>query len=296
MVRIKNHGRSVSVIIGAGLVILTGIFLSQCRAAEKKSTKPAATSRPAIRPAKIGRVRFIRLKHAGKGWDVNMGHGFDYNLLLKFKEITSIPIADNTEFKEISRLARFRPGKAPPFVYMTGRGKIPLSSVEKKILRNYCLVEGGMILADSAGGHFDRSFVAMCKQLFPDKKLVTVPNDDPLYTEPFTFPKGAPLLWHHTNKRPQGIKHNGAWVVYYHSGDMGDAWKTGHSGASKVLADRAYKLGINIMYYTFTQYLNKHHPGPTTRPTTKPARPTSMPHRKPLPEKTGTSLDAIDKL
>jgi len=214
-----------------------------------------------------GRVRFIRLKYGGGGdsWKVNMGHGFDYNLLLKFNEITGFKIADDTEYKEISRLARFRKGKAPPFVYMTGRSGISLSSRELKILRDYCLVEGGMILGDNAGGRFDHSFRAMCKRLFPGKQLVDVPDDDPLYCEPFLFPNGAPQLWHHTNTnsyRPQGIKHEGAWVVYYHPGDMGDAWKTGHSGSSKALTDRAYKLGINIIYYTFTRYLNKHHPPP----------------------------------
>jgi len=210
------------------------------------------------------RVRFIRLKYNGSStWNVNMGYGYDYNLLLKFNEITGFKIADNTEYKEISRLARFRKGKAPPFVYMTGRGGISLSSRELKTLRNYCLVEGGMILADSAGGHFDHSFRSICKRLFPGKQLVDVPDDDPLYREPFLFPNGAPPLWHHNNRyRPQGIKHEGTWVVYYHSGDMGDAWRTGHSGSSKAVSDRAYKLGINIMYYTFTRYLNKHHPPP----------------------------------
>jgi len=210
------------------------------------------------------RVRFIRLKYNGSNtWNVNMGYGYDYNLLLKFNEITGFKIADNTEYKEISRLARFRKGKAPPFVYMTGRGGISLSNSEYKILRNYCLVEGGLILADSAGGHFDNSFRSICKRLFPGKQLVDVPDDDPLYREPFLFPNGAPPLWHHNNRyRPQGIKHEGTWVVYYHSGDMGDAWRTGHSGSSKAVTDRAYKLGINIMYYTFTRYLNKHHPPP----------------------------------
>ncbi len=212
------------------------------------------------------RVRFIRLKYnGGRDWDVNMGYGYDYNLLLEFSKRTGFKIADNTEYKEVSRLARFRKGKAPPFVYMAGRGGISLSSRDMKILRDYCLVEGGLILADSAGGHFDHSFRSMCKRVFPGKQLVDVPDDDPLYSEPYLFPNGAPLLWHHTRgndtRRPQGIKHEGTWVVYYHPGDMGDAWKTNPDG-SKALSDRAYKLGINVIYYTFTRYLNKHYPPP----------------------------------
>jgi hypothetical protein len=213
---------------------------------------------------KGARVQFIRLKYNGSGntWNINQGHGGDYNMLLEFSKLTGFKIAGNTEYKEISRLARYRKGKAPPFVYMTGRGGISLSSSEIKTIRNYCLVEGGMLVADSAGGHFDRSFRSICKRIFPGKQLVDVPDDDSLYREPFIFPNGAPLLWNHGNTRPMGIKHEGAWVVYYHSGDMLDAWRTGNSGASKALVNRAYKLGVNIMYYTFTRYLNKHHPPP----------------------------------
>jgi len=198
-----------------------------------------------------------------------MGRGGDYNLLLKFKEITGLNIADNTEHKEISRLVRFRKGRAPPFVYMTGRGGISLSAGDMNILRYYCLVEGGMIFADCAGGSFDRSFHLMCRRLFPDKQLAGIPDDDPLYKNPFSFPNGAPRLWGRGASRPMGIKHKGRWVVYYHPGRMGDAWKTGHSGASQAVANQAYKLGINVMYYSFTRYLNKHHPKPTTQPAKK---------------------------
>ena len=207
------------------------------------------------------RVRFIRLKYDGGKWDVNMGHGADYNLLLEFHKLTGFDIAPGTEYKEISRLARFRKGKAPPFVYMAGRGGIRISSREAKILRDYCLVEGGMIVADNAGGYFDRSFREMCRRVFPGKQLVDIPDDDPLYCEPFSFPNGSPPLWHHDNVyRPLGIRHEGRWAVFYHAGDMGDAWKTGHSGSSRAVSQRAYKLGINIMYYTFTRYLDRHHP------------------------------------
>jgi len=208
------------------------------------------------------RVRWIRLKYNGDNWNWNMGHGADYNMLLYFNKITGFKIAPNTEFKEIERLARFRKGKAPPFVYMTGTGRIHISARQARVLNRYCLEEGGMIVADSAGGHFESYFFRMCRQVFgPGKPLVDIPDDDPLYREPYAFPNGAPPLWHHHGRyRPLGIKHEGRWVVFYHPGDMGDAWKTGHSGASQTIASRAYRLGINIMYYTFTRYLEKHHP------------------------------------
>jgi len=205
-------------------------------------------------------VRFIRLRYSGGNWDWNSGHGGDYNMLLYFHKITGFKIAGNTEFKDVARLARFRKGKAPPFVYMTGTGRIHLNSRDTKVLRDYCLVEGGLIFGDAASPTFHHYFAHMCRTVFPGKPLVDIPDDDPIFREPFSFPNGAPPLWHHGGHRALGIKHEGRWVVFYHPGDMGDAWKTGHSGASDAVAQRALKLGINIMYYTFTRYLAKHHP------------------------------------
>jgi hypothetical protein len=245
-------------------------IMSDIDAATDEPHTPGAEARsirPSTRPAR-NVVRFIRLKYDGSSsWDVNMGRGFDHNLLLKFNEITGFPVAADTEWKGIARLPRFRKGKAPPFVYITGRGTIELSSREVKILRDYCLEEGGLILADNDGGFFERSFQAVCKRVFPDKKLTDIPDDDPVYREPFVFPKGAPRLWAQGGgTRPMGLRHQGRLIVFYHPGRMGYAWKSGHSGAAEVVADRAYKLGVNIIYYTFTRYLDKHYAEPETRP------------------------------
>ena len=52
---------------------------------------------------------------------------------------------------------------------------------------------------------------------------------------------------------------DGRWLVYYHPGDVNDAWKDGHSGASAEVADQAYKLGVNVMFYAFNQYYRRHY-------------------------------------
>jgi hypothetical protein len=51
------------------------------------------------------------------------------------------------------------------------------------------------------------------------------------------------------------MKYQGRWVVFYHQGDVNDAWKTGHSGVSDAMANQAYKLGVNVMNYAFNQYM-----------------------------------------
>ncbi len=206
------------------------------------------------------RVRFIRLEYSGGDWDQDMGADADYNLLLKFNEyFPSFKVAENTEHRPIKQLRRFPAHKAPPFVFITGRGGISVSAHDVETLRWYCLQEGGMIFADNGGGHFDRSFRALAKKAFPRLTWIDIPNDDVIFRIPNTFPNGAPPLWHHSGTRAMGLKYKGRWVVFYHQGDLNDAWKTGHSGASDDLADQAYRLGINVINYSFNQYMNFHH-------------------------------------
>jgi hypothetical protein len=57
--------------------------------------------------------------------------------------------------------------------------------------------------------------------------------------------------------RAMGVKHRDRWVVFYHPGDMNDAWKTGRSDLAPELAQQSLDLGINIVFYSFTQYLEK---------------------------------------
>jgi hypothetical protein len=204
------------------------------------------------------KIRFIRLKYSGGNWDLDMGKDSDYNMLLKIRDATGFRIADNTEAIEISDLRRFPKRQAPPFVFITGQGNINANSKEIAALRWYLLEEGGMIFADNAGGNFNASFRALMRRIVPDKEWIDISNDDILYQHPFIFPNGAPPLWHHSGYRALGMKHNGRWIVFYHQGDIHDAWKTGGSGASEELREQAFKMGINVINYAFTQYLSQH--------------------------------------
>jgi hypothetical protein len=203
------------------------------------------------------RVRFIRLRYDGGDWDQDMGYGSDYNMLLKFRELTTFNVWHETESIRIADLLRFPRKRAPPFVYLTGglKGRMAVSQGEVKALRKYCTELGGMIFADNGGGNFDPAFRELVRRVFPDLQLVEVAYDDVIFQRPYGFPKGAPPLWHHSGNRALGMKYQGRWVVFYHQGDVNDAWKTGHSGVSDAMANQAYKLGVNVMNYAFNQYM-----------------------------------------
>lgn len=202
-------------------------------------------------------VRFFRIKHGGPGWDDGMDEvsRADMNFLDEFKKVTGFKIARSPDARTIAQLRNFDKGFAPPFLYLTGAGSIPVSSSDVKTLREY-LIDGGMLFADAGSPQFHESFKALMAVVFPDRQLVTIADDDPIFQTPFAFPNGAPPLWHHGGNRALGVKHLNRWAVFYHPGDLNDAWKTGASGMSRDLADASYKLGVNIVYYSFTNYLD----------------------------------------
>jgi hypothetical protein len=204
------------------------------------------------------RVRFIRLEYGGGDWDQDMGAGADHNVLIELYKATGFKIADDTESIPIRQLRRFPEDRAPPFVFITGRGRINVSAADVKTLRWYCLEEGGMIFADNGGGSFNHHFRRLMQRVFPNKPWVDIANDDGIFQQPYIFPNGAPPMWSHSGRRAMGIKHQGRWVVFYHQGDLNDAWVDGHNGVNKNVAQQAYKIAFNVMVYAFNQYTSIH--------------------------------------
>jgi len=203
------------------------------------------------------KIRFIRLDHGGPGWDDGMDDsGADINFLRAFADATGFDkIAKEGESHRIALLAKYPDDGFPPFVFLTGeRSMGNVSSSDQKILREYCL-GGGMLIADAGSAEFDQSFRRFIAQVFPDKPLLDISDDDMLFQLPYGFPNGAPPFWHHGGRRALGIKHEGRWVVFYHPGDMNDAWKSpGYSDVTPEMREQAMQLGINLVYYAFNQW------------------------------------------
>jgi hypothetical protein len=202
------------------------------------------------------KVRLIRLEHGGRGWDDGMDsrQRADLNFLDEFRKLTGFNVTTKTESHRMALLARYPKGYAPPFVFMTGEGDIGVTERDVTALRDY-LLGGGMLFADCSSPRFHQSFCALMARTLPGEPLQPIADDDIIFQIPFTFPNGAPPFWHHGGTRALGIKHKGRWAVFYHPGDMHDAWKTGKSGMRADLADEAVQLGVNVVYYSFTHYL-----------------------------------------
>jgi hypothetical protein len=116
-------------------------------------------------------------------------------------------------------------------------------------------MEGGMIFADCGGPAFNNSFRSLADSLIPGGRLVQIADDDPIFQRPFNLPNGAPPLWHHGGYKCMGVKYQGRWAIFYHPGDLKDAFRTGNSGLEASIVRSAEQTGINVISYAFTNYL-----------------------------------------
>ena len=203
------------------------------------------------------KIRFIRLEHNGAGWDDGMDESnADINFLRAFAEATGFKkIANKGESHSIALLKKYPKDGFPPFVFLTGNGNMGnVSKDDKKILRDYCL-NGGMLIADAGSVQFHNSFMPFIRDVFPDKPLIDIADDDMLYQVPYTFPDGAPPFWRLGGTRALGIKHEGRWIAFYHPGDMNGAWKSpGYTDVTPEMREAAMNLGVNLVYYSFNQW------------------------------------------
>jgi len=201
-----------------------------------------------------GKVRFIRLEYAGGDWDQDMGVGADLNLLIEYGVRTGHKVAEQTESRTVGQLKNFAKGKSPPVVYMTGQRSISMSKSEVAVLREYLIDKHGMIFADNGGSRgWHSQFFNLMRKVLPNVEPVRVPLDDQIHRVPYAIPF-LPYVAPHGGKDAWGWKVDGRWVVYYHPGDIGDAWADGHAGVKREVWEACYQLGINVLFYGHAEY------------------------------------------
>jgi hypothetical protein len=200
-----------------------------------------------------GKVRLIRLEYDGGDWNLNFGIGGDANMLMEYGLLTQQKVADKSESIRISQLASFPRDKSPPVVFLTGQGSLSASNNEIKLLREYLIDKHGLLFASSGSHHFHNQFIAFMNRVLPEVRPVSVPLDDSIHRVPFAIPS-LPYVVPHGGKEPLGWSTDGRWLVYYHPGDISDAWADGHSGVSSEIYNGCYQLGANVINYGHVEY------------------------------------------
>jgi Domain of unknown function (DUF4159) len=209
----------------------------------------AAAVAPALSAQATGRVPALtigRLHYDGGGdWYANPSSL--PNLLAAIHERTAIPVAP----REVAVRLTDPELWDVAFLHVTGHGNIHWSDEELVVLRRW-LLQGGFLHVDDNYG-LDESFRREIKRLFPDRPLVEVPLDHPIYHLIYDFPAGVPKIHEHDGKSAQGfgIFVNGRLVVYYtYQADLGNGWESEavyHDPPEK--HEAALRMGVNLFAY-----------------------------------------------
>jgi hypothetical protein len=141
-----------------------------------------------------------------------------------------------------------------PYLYMTGHGNVRFSDVEIATLRRY-LENGGFLHADDNYG-MDESFRREIARVFPDRSLVEVPADHPVYHIVYEFPQGLPKIHEHDGRPAQGfgVFIDGRLALFYsYQSDLGDGWEDPgvHDDPDEV-RESAIRMGVNLIVYAMT--------------------------------------------
>ncbi len=201
----------------------------------------AAVPAAAQTPLTIGRLHY----DGGGDWYANPSSL--PNLLQAIGARTTLPVTAREKVVTLADADLWQ----LPYLYMTGHGNVHWSDSELAILRRY-LQQGGFLHADDNYG-MDESIRRELARLFPDRLLVEVPLDHPIYHSIYQFPQGIPKIHEHDGKPAQGfgLFLEGRLVVYYsYQSDLGDGWEDFEVHRDPPEKhEAALRMGVNLFVY-----------------------------------------------
>jgi hypothetical protein len=212
-------------------------------------TLVAAVPRPEGSGGAMARLTVARLQYDGDDWYANPSSL--PNLIQAIRTRTSLAVEPN----EVRLTLLDESLWDHPFLHLTGHGQIRFSEREVERLREY-LLRGGFLHADDNYG-LDEHFRREIARVFPDRALVDVPLDHPIYRIVYPFPQGIPKIHEHDNKPPRGygifIGERLA-VFYSHESDLGNGWENvgTYPTDPPEAHELALRMGVNLFTYAVT--------------------------------------------
>ncbi len=200
---------------------------------------------------------FTRLRYTSGDWDVD--ERMPANLLNSLIEYTTVDVAPRERVVELSSPAVFD----TPFAYLAGHRLVQFTPRERETFERF-VEGGGFILVDDCNhdidGLFAKSFEAQMAAIFGPSALATLPNDHPLYSSFFTFPKGPPTTALELNgwgddlvhDHLKAVMHEGRIAVLYSNKDYGCEWDYDFRN-KRFLSEDNTKFGVNIILHALTR-------------------------------------------
>lgn len=200
-------------------------------------------------PRPDGKFRLARLRYSGGG-DWYSNRTSLPNLLVQLENRTGLQASRDQDVVTLRDTDIF----FYPLAYMNGHGNIALSPREVRNLRTY-LDAGGFLWADDNFG-MDPSFRRELAKVYPDRKLVEIPHEHPVFHTMYEFPGGLPKIHEHAGGPPQalGILDEGRLTVFYtFNTDIGDGLEDAlvHNDPPGI-REQAMQMALNIVLYALS--------------------------------------------
>ena len=155
-----------------------------------------------------------------------------------------------------------------PWLYAVQVGEWGLTQAQGAELREY-LLRGGFFVADDFHGTYEwQMFEKRIRYVFPDREIVDIPDDDPIFHAVYDLDKriqvpGAAHLrdgCKDCNRGGYGAHWRGIYddnrrimVAISYNSDIGDAWEYADDAQYPAkFADMAMRLGVNYVIYAMT--------------------------------------------
>jgi hypothetical protein len=261
-----------------GRVRLVAALVAICIAIPVLQPRDADAQLPAAPDDRFAGLqwRFVRIKYHyitegtrvqqdfyGEPWYID-GPAAEQNLSRRIKTATAIQVEDPILMPfDDPRLFE------NPWIYVVEPGFLKMTDSDVLILREF-LLRGGSIYFDDFHGPFEwDNLVREMKRVFPDREIVEVPKDHPLFSCFYkidAYPQVAGLgsfLAGRTWEKGGFVPHlrtilddNGRMMAYINwNSDMGDGWEWSNAqeypGYLKYTA-MAYRMAINEIVYSLT--------------------------------------------
>lgn len=223
---------------------------------------------------------FARLRYNSESWGGrgrNRGGKWttdypdaDLNFSYRLQQLTSLQVNPKGAILDIDpeQMRHY------PFIYMIEPGHIAISDEEAKIMRDY-MMNGGFIMVDDFWGEEEwDGFYRALKQIFPDREPQELPIEHEIFhmVFPLKVKPQIPSVGFAMAGRSQGItaERPDAQTPHYkaifddkkrivmmicHNTDLGDGWEEEGTDPwyfREFSEKYAYPLGINIIFYALT--------------------------------------------
>jgi len=149
-----------------------------------------------------------------------------------------------------------------PFLYLAAKGSLPDFTKEEISFFSRHFNSGGLLLIDEAENFGLEDFYVsvgdFTKQIFPDRDLEKIPQEDVIFKSFYLKPKVAgrvdvsPYLY--------GVKKDGRWLIIYSRNDLMGVWAKDSLGrflyrclpGGEPQRMEAVKLTVNLIMYSLT--------------------------------------------